>query len=87
MRLSIICSGLALSAGMAAAAPLGIENREVNEVNPGGLLLGKIISGLSPQLAAALQQATATLFGTGDAILKIVVDGVDGATSKNPIKD
>ncbi|KAJ3478522.1 hypothetical protein NLG97_g8557 [Lecanicillium saksenae] len=85
MKLNIICGALALSASMAAGAPLGLENRDANEVNPGGLPFGTIISGLSPGVAAALQQALATLFGTGDAILNTPVDGLDGVVSKNPV--
>lgn len=86
MKLSIICRALAFSVGMVAAAPLGIENREVSEFNPGGLPLGTLIAGLSPGLAAGLQQALATLFGTGDAILNTPVDGLDGVVSKNPVQ-
>ncbi|KAJ2981828.1 hypothetical protein NQ176_g1785 [Zarea fungicola] len=83
MKFSLVSGAVILSAGLATAAPIGIENRENN---PGGFPFASLIAKISPQLADALQQVTATFFQGGDAILNTPIDAVDGVTSKNAAK-
>jgi hypothetical protein len=55
---------LAVLTGPAHAAPAAATHTATTSPTP-GLPLGSIIGGLSPSVAAAVQQALATLFGTG----------------------